>query len=296
MMNSFKGTGVAIVTPFLADQSIDFESLTNIINHLINGGIDYIVSLGTTGESVSLSLEEQKQVVQHTENMINQRVPMMVGCGGNYTQAVLDKMQLMQDWGNFDAFLSVSPYYNKPSQEGIYLHYKALAEASKKPIILYNVPGRTSRNIDPETTIRLANECSNIIGIKEAGNNLMQSIELSRNKPDNFLLISGDDDLLLSQLAHGFDGVISVVANAYPKQWSTVVKLSQENKIEEAREIFHSLFDFVQLIFQENNPAGIKCALHEMQLCDNQFRLPVCPVSTSLDAELRNFVRNYTSA
>lgn len=292
-MLQLKGTGVAIVTPFLANQEVDYSSLTKVIEHLIAGGIDYIVSLGTTGESVSLSMQEQEQIVKHTLSVVNNRIPVVVGCGGNYTLAVIEKMKVMETWGSFDCFLSVSPYYNKPSQEGIYLHYKAIAESTSKKIMLYNVPGRTSRNIEPATTLRLAKDFKNIIGIKEAGNNLMQSIELSRTKPNDFLLISGDDDLLLSQLAHGFDGVISVVANAYPRQWSDVVRLAQNDQIIEARNIFHSLFDFVGLIFKENNPAGIKCALNEMSLCENTFRLPVCPVNDNLDQELRQFVKNY---
>ncbi len=295
-MQKYHGTGVAIVTPFTSENTIDFDALTSVIEHLISGNIDYIVSLGTTGESVSLSIEEQKAIVQHTLKVVNKRIPVMVGCGGNYTDAVVEKMAVMSDWGDFDCFLSVSPYYNKPSQEGIYQHYKKLAEATSKNILLYNVPGRTSRNIEPATTVRLAKDFNNIIGIKEAGNNIVQSIELSRTLPKDFLLISGDDDLLLDQMANGFHGVISVVANAYPKQWSDVVTLSKNNKVSEAREIFNGLFDFVGLIFQENNPAGIKCALNEMDLCLNTFRLPVCPVSDYLDQQLREFVQMYAAS
>lgn len=289
----YKGTGVAIVTPFQQNGEIDFNSLENIINHLIDGGVNYIVSLGTTGESVTLTKEEKKQIVQATLKVVNHRIPVMVGCGGNNTAQVISDMKEMESWADFDCFLSVSPYYNKPSQEGIYQHYKAVAEATQKDIMLYNVPGRTSRNIDSTIIFKLANDYENIIGIKEAGNNTMQSAKLAMSKPENFTLVSGDDDLLLMQLAHGFDGVISVVANAYPAEWSQVVKDAQANNFGPARETFHSLFDFVELIFEENNPAGIKCAMNEMGLCENQFRLPVTPVADDLDQRLRAFVRAY---
>jgi len=291
----YKGTGVAIVTPFTKNGIVDENALEKIINHLIDGGVNYIVSLGTTGESASLTKDEKKQVVQKTLSVVAGRIPVMVGCGGNNTAQVIIDMKEMEAWGVFDCFLSVSPYYNKPSQEGIYQHYKAIADATSKDILLYNVPGRTAKNMLPETVFRIANDCKNVIGIKEAGNSLMQSIELSRGKPEGFQLISGDDDLLLSQMEHGFNGVISVAANAYPQQWSSVVSLMQNGKAVEAREIFHSLFDFVNLIFEENNPAGVKCAMNEMGLCENEFRLPVTPVVKDLDDRLRKFVRDYSS-
>lgn len=290
----YKGTGVAVVTPFQENGRVDINALEKIINHLIDGGVNYIVSLGTTGETATLSVDEKKQVVQKTLTVAANRVPIMIGCGGNNTAKIISDMKEMETWGDFDCFLSVSPYYNKPSQEGIYQHYKAIADSTIKDVLIYNVPGRTAKNILPETVFRIANACSNVIGIKEAGNSLMQSIDLSRGKPDGFLLISGDDDLMLSQMEHGFDGVISVVANAYPKQWSTVVNLMQDRKPVQAREIFHSLFDFVNLIFEENNPAGVKCAMNEMGLCDNHFRLPVTPVEDELDERLRTFVKEYS--
>jgi len=290
---TYSGTGVAIVTPFQADGSLDLSALKNLIDSLIQNGIDYIVSLGTTGETATLTWAEKKEIVQTTIAHVNGRVPVMVGCGGNNTTQVVQQMAEMETWATFHCFLSVSPYYNKPSQEGLYQHYKAVAQSTSKQILLYNVPGRTSRNMQPRTVLRLAADFPNIIGLKEAGNSLMQSIELSENKPENFTLLSGDDDLLLAQLAHGFDGVISVVANAYPTQWSTIVQKANANQLTEARHIFHGLLPFVNLIFAENNPGGIKCALNEMQHCENVFRLPVCPVNGKLDLEIRNFVNNY---
>lgn len=287
----YKGTGVAIVTPFVLNQ-VDYDSLAKIIEYQIQGGVDYIVSLGTTGETATLSLAEQKEIVQFTVKQVANRIPVVLGAGGNNTARVIEQMKDMQSWADFDAFLSVSPYYSKPSQEGIYQHYKAIAQSTTKQIILYNVPGRTSRNMSINTILRLANDFETIIGVKEAGANILQSQELAMHKPKNFTLISGDDDLLLGQLAAGFDGVISVVANAYPKEWSDMVSTIQLGNLSTARALFYSLYPFVQLIFTENNPAGIKCALHEMNLCYNEFRLPIVPVNESLDKEIRNFVRS----
>ena len=290
MKKQFSGVGVAVVTPF-KNGKIDFNSLEQIINHLIEGNVNYIVSLGTTGESVTLTTEEKKEIVQHTVRVVNERVPVMVGCGGNYTSAVMENMIAMEQWADFDAFLSVSPSYSKPSQEGIYQHFKAVAASTDKDIILYNVPGRTAKNMAVETILRLAQDCPNITGIKEAGGNMQQSTELAIHKPNDFTLISGDDDLLLAQMALGFDGVISVAANAFPQQWTDIVKTIQVNRVQKAQEIFHRFYEFIQLIFEENNPGGIKCALNEMGLCENEFRLPVVPVHRDLEERIRAFVR-----
>lgn len=290
-MNMFKGVGVAIITPF-RQHKIDFQSLEKIIDHLIEGGVNYIVSLGTTGESVTLSKEEKQSIVKHTVNYVNDRVPVVVGCGGNNTAKIMSAMHEMQAWANFDAFLSVSPSYSKPSQEGIYQHFKAIAESTSKNIILYNVPGRTAKNMSVDTILHLANDFQNIIGVKEAGGNISQSTELAINKPENFSLISGDDDLLLPQMALGFDGIISVAANAYPRQWSDIVQGVLKNDLPAARAINKKMMPFVSLIFEENNPAGIKCALNEMGLCENESRLPVVPVNPELEKHIRAFVKN----
>ena len=290
MKKQFSGVGVAVVTPF-KNGKIDLNSLEQIIHQLIEGNVSYIVSLGTTGESVTLTTEEKKDIVQHTVQVVNERVPVMVGCGGNYTSAVMENMIAMEQWADFDAFLSVSPAYSKPSQEGIYQHFKAVAASTDKDIILYNVPGRTAKNMAVETILRLAQDCPNITGIKEAGGNMQQSTELAIHKPNDFTLISGDDDLLLAQMALGFDGVISVAANAFPQQWTDIVKTIQVNRVQKAQEIFHRFYEFIQLIFEENNPGGIKCALNEMGLCENEFRLPVVPVHRDLEERIRAFVR-----
>ena len=287
---ALRGTGVAIVTPFQQNGTLDFDALQAVIDHLVKGGVDFIVSLGTTGETATLTKAEKKEVVEFTAKAINNRVELVVGCGGYNTQEVINDMAEMEQWADFSTFLSVSPYYNKPSQEGLFQHYKAIAQATSKNIVLYNVPGRTSRNIEPATVWRLAKACKNIIGLKEAGNSISQSIDLAANKPDHFSLLSGDDDLLLAQLAHGFDGVISVVANAYPKQYCRVVELAHQNNIKEAREIYHQLIPFTKFIFEENNPAGIKCALHKMDLCGNYFRLPVTPVQNELQQKIEQQV------
>lgn len=292
-MSRYSGTGVAIVTPFTPDNQVDFSALQKIIDHLIEGGISYIVSLGTTGETATLTQEEKRKIVQKTIEVVNDRIPVIVGAGGNNTEKVVQDMKAMTEWGDFDTFLSVSPAYNKPSQEGIYQHYKRIAESTDKDIILYNVPGRTARNMEVETTLRLAKNFNNIIGIKEAGNSINQSQELAFHKPEDFLLISGDDDLLLHQMGCGFDGVISVVANAYPKEWSDLVRLAANEHTKSAGTIFKNLLPFANLIFTENNPAGVKCAMNEMGLCENLFRLPVVSVSKKLDEQIRDFVRNF---
>lgn len=289
LKNILRGTGVAVVTPFRKDLSVDFDALAKIINYLIDGGVNYIVTLGTTGETPTLSVSEQKEIIQFTYEKVNDRLPVVVGIGGNNTQSVIEHLQ-SYPLEKAVAILSASPYYSKPSQEGIYQHYKAIDAASPKPIILYNVPGRTGRNIEPETTIRLA-QLPNIVGIKEAGNNMAQGIKLLRDKPDDFLVLSGDDDLAMPQVAIGMDGVISVAANAFPEQFSKMIKLAAEGNIPEAVKINNTLFEAYELLFVENNPAGVKAFMHENGLLENVLRLPLVPLSNVNHQKLKNYLK-----
>jgi len=288
LRNVLRGTGVAVVTPFKKDFSIDYNALENIINYLIDGGVNYIVTLGTTGETPTLSAEEQKEIIRFTDEKVNDRVPVVVGIGGNNTQNVIEHLQ-SYPLEKAVAVLSASPYYSKPSQEGLYQHYKAIAEASPKPVILYNVPGRTGRNLEPETTVRLA-QLPNIAGIKEAGNNMAQGIKLLRDKPEDFLVVSGDDDLAMPQVAIGMDGVISVAANAFPEEFSTMIMLAAEGNISEARKINNKLYEAYELLFVENNPAGVKAFMHEKGLLENVLRLPLVPLSDAIHQKIKNYL------
>ena len=274
----FRGTGVAIVTPFTATYAIDFVAHEKMINHLIQGGVDYIVLLGTTGESPTVSLQEKKALVEFTIEKINKRSPLVVGIGGNNTSEVVLAIQHLLLKG-VDGILSVSPYYNKPQQEGIYRHFKAVAESSPVPVILYTVPGRTGSNIAPSTTIRLATDFLNIIGIKEASGNMNQIYQVLMQRPENFLVISGDDGLTLPMLASGADGVISVVANGYPKEYAAMVKYGLDGDFEQARKIHFQLIDLINALFADGSPGGIKTVLELKQLCQNIVRLPLVPVN-----------------
>ena len=274
----FRGTGVAIVTPFTATYAIDFVAHEKMINHLIQGGVDYIVLLGTTGESPTVSLQEKKALVEFTIEKINNRSPLVVGIGGNNTSEVVLAIQHLLLKG-VDGILSVSPYYNKPQQEGIYRHFKAVAESSPVPVILYTVPGRTGSNIAPSTTIRLATDFLNIIGIKEASGNMNQIYQVLMQRPENFLVISGDDGLTLPMLASGADGVISVVANGYPKEYAAMVKYGLDGDFEQARKIHFQLIDLINALFADGSPGGIKTVLELKQLCQNIVRLPLVPVN-----------------
>lgn len=276
-LHQLRGTGVAIVTPFDEKEQIDFPALGNIINFLIEGGVEYIVSLGTTGETPVLDKSEKKDILQFTYETVGGRIPVVAGIGGNYTKAVIQEMeQLPLD--KAAAILSVSPAYNKPSQEGIYLHYRSVAESSPLPILLYNVPGRTGRNMTADTTLRLA-ALSNIVGIKEASGMMDQCAVILQEKPENFLVISGDDALSLPLLAAGMDGVISVAANAYPAAFSSMVRYCLAGNFDEARIINNRLLPVYDLLFAENNPAGVKAFLHLQGLLKNQVRLPLVPLS-----------------
>jgi 4-hydroxy-tetrahydrodipicolinate synthase len=277
--NKLTGTGVAIVTPFRKDDSIDFKSLAKLVNYQVENNADYIVVLGTTGESVTLSNDEKHAVIDAVIENVDKRVPVVVGIGGNNTQEIINKIRTF-DFAGIDAILSVSPYYNKPSQRGIFEHYKAIASASSLPIILYNVPGRTGSNIAAATTLQLAEEVKNIVAVKEASGNLIQVMDIIKNKPKDFLVLSGDDALALPIIALGGNGVISVAANAFPKEVSEMIDLALDKKIQQARIIHYQLIDLINALFTEGNPAGIKAALAVKGLIGNNLRLPLVPVSS----------------
>ena len=271
---NLKGLGVAIITPFKEDFSVDFRALTKLINHVIDGGVDYIVSLGTTGESVVLNDQEKISVIEHTINTVEKRVPICLGIGGNNTMAIVDKIK-KTNFSNISAILSVSPYYNKPSQEGIFLHYKLISESSSVPIILYNVPGRTSSNIEASTTLKLASKFSNIIGIKEASGDLSQISQIIKNKPKNFNVVSGDDDLTNQIIKNGGDGVISVVGQCLPELFSKMVHEALNKNFSISDKISFELSNFIQSLFKNGNPSGIKSALNHLNICENILRLPL---------------------
>ncbi|MGI4022282.1 MAG: 4-hydroxy-tetrahydrodipicolinate synthase [Janthinobacterium lividum] len=277
-MKKFYGTGVAIVTPFQTDGSVDYPALEKIIENLINNGIDYLISLGTTGESATLSSAEKKEIWRFTAEVVSGRVPLIAGIGGNHTNAVIENIKSF-DKAGFDAILSVSPYYNKPTQEGIYQHYKMIAAKSELPIILYNVPSRTGSNISAETTVRLAHDCANIIAVKEASGNFDQFNQIMRDKPVDFMLISGDDPVTLPMMALGAVGVISVIGNAVPQQFSDMVRLCLDEKWQAARIIHSELIEFTRLMFVDGNPAGVKEALKINGLCGSTLRLPLVNVT-----------------
>lgn len=287
-----KGTGVAIVTPFHDSGTIDFTCYASIIDHVINNGVNYIVVLGTTGESVALSKDEKIAVADFVIDYANGRVPIVLGVGGNNTQEVINTIKYLNFEG-VEAILSVSPYYNKPQQQGIYEHYKEVAVASPVPVILYNVPGRTSSNITAQTTLKLAHEFRNIIGIKEASGNLPQIMEIIRSKPKNFLVISGDDILALPMISMGADGVISVTANAFPAEWSYMVNLLRQGKFKRAREIHYKLLEINNLLFEDGNPSGIKAALDILGLCSNNLRLPLVKVNQKVYDALETAINYY---
>ncbi|OOQ58027.1 4-hydroxy-tetrahydrodipicolinate synthase [Mucilaginibacter pedocola] len=277
-MNRFYGTGVAMVTPFQPDGQVDYSALERLINHLIEGGVEYLVSLGTTGESATLSKDEKKQVFAFTAKTVNKRVALVAGIAGNNTLEVVAEIKAFDTTG-YDAILSASPHYNKPTQEGIYQHYKAIAEASPLPVILYNVPSRTGTSVSAETTVRLAKEFKNIIGIKEASGNFDLMNQLMRDKPEDFLLISGDDPITLPMVAMGGVGVISVTGNALPKQVSDMVRLCLAGDFKGAQAGNYSLIEFTRLMFAEGSPAGVKTALKQLGVCGDTLRLPLVQVS-----------------
>ena len=289
LRNQLKGTGVALITPFTSNGDIDFEALSKVINFVIEGGVEYVVTLGTTGETPTLDKYEKTDIIKYTCEKVNNRVPVVVGIGGNNTKELLNDLETFPLEGAV-AVLSASPYYSKPSQEGIFQHYKALAAASPKPILLYNVPGRTGRNVEAATTIRLANEVENIAGIKEAGNNMVQCMQILRDRPEHFLVVSGDDDLVMPQLACGIDGVISVAANCFPKNFSTMIRAGLQFDFETAKKLNDPLLEAYSLLFAENNPAGVKAFMAELGLIENNLRLPVVPLSEAVYENVKKYL------
>ncbi len=277
-MNKFYGTGIAMVTPFQADGKIDYDGLEKLINYLIEGGVEYLVSLGTTGESATLSSDERKQVWAFTSKTVKRRVGLIAGIAGNNTAEVVETIKHF-DTDGYDAILSASPNYTKPTQEGIYQHYKAIAEVAPLPVILYNVPGRTGSNISAETTVRLAHDFKNIIGTKEASGNFDQMNQIMRDKPQDFLLISGDDPITLPMVALGGAGLISVTGNALPQKTSDMVRLCLAGDFKGAQKIHSALIDFTRLMFVEGSPAGVKTALKHLNICGDTVRLSLVQVS-----------------
>lgn len=290
-MTKFIGTGVALITPFHENLSIDFEALERLVEHNINNGTEYLVISGTTGESVTVTADEKKELIKFISKVNNGRVPLVLGVGGNNTANVINEIKTT-DLSAIDAILSVSPYYSKPTQEGIYQHFKAIAEVSPKPIILYNVPGRTASNMLPETTIRLAKDFDNIIAVKEAGNNVHQYLELLRTKPEDFLVLSGDDDLALGVALAGGSGVISVIGQALPEEFSEMIRLGIAGKAKEAYKVHFDLMPITRLIFSENNPAGIKAVLEALEISKSHVRLPLIEATDTLKKEIKNALKD----
>ncbi len=291
LRQQLRGTGVAIITPFKEDESVDFDALGKLIDFIISNEIEYVVSLGTTGETPTLDKQEKLDILNYTLEKVNGRVPVVIGIGGNNTKAIVKDVESFP-LEKVAAVLSAAPYYNKPSQEGIFQHYKAIAAASPKPIILYNVPGRTGRNMEPSTTIRLANEVANIGGIKEAGNSIPQCMQILRDRPEHFLVVSGDDDLVLPELAAGIDGVISVAANCFPKKFSDMVRAGLAHDFTKANQLNYPLIEAYNLLFAENNPAGVKAFLYELGLIKNVLRLPVVPLSEAIHQKVKAYLKN----
>lgn len=289
LRDQLKGTGVALVTPFKSNFDIDFDALGKVIDFVIEGGVEYVVTLGTTGETPTLDRSEKIDIATYTFEKVGTRVPVVIGIGGNNTH------ELVRDLQTFPvekaaAVLSASPYYSKPSQDGLYFHYKALAAASAKPVLLYNVPGRTGRNVTADTTIRLAREVDNIAGIKEASGDMGQCMQILRDKPEDFLVVSGDDNLVLPQIACGMEGVISVAANCFPKYFSEMTKLCLEGNFKAAKAINDKLIEGYDLLFAENNPAGVKAFLAEQGIIQNYLRLPLVPLSEGVYSKVKGYL------
>jgi 4-hydroxy-tetrahydrodipicolinate synthase len=292
----FQGTGVAIVTPFRDDESVDFVSMGRVIEHIIEGKVEYIVALGTTGESVTLNADEKIAVINFVIEAVNGRLPVVMGIGGNNTCEVERSVKAVCDENcSLSGILSVSPYYNKPGQEGIYQHYRKIASASTLPLIIYNVPGRTGGNMTAATTLRLAAEFKNIVAIKEASGDLNQINHILKNKPRDFMVISGDDQLALPMISLGASGVISVSANAFPAEYSEMIRIALKGKFRKAQEIQNALLDIMDAHFAEGNPGGVKASLAIKKLIQNKLRLPLCPVSKSLYSRLQELIKVFDS-
>ncbi|MBC8319710.1 MAG: 4-hydroxy-tetrahydrodipicolinate synthase [Bacteroidetes bacterium] len=294
MRSNITETGVAIVTPFLSSGEIDYSSLNKLLNNLIDNGVDFIVGLGTTSEAVTLTTAEKKEVMKYVIEVVDNRLPVVMGIGGNNTAAIINDIQ-NTDFTGVSAILSVAPYYNKPNQRGLYEHFKVIAKKSPVPVILYNVPGRTCSNISAETTLKLANEFKNIVAIKEASGDLGQIMNIIKNKPEGFSVLSGDDALTFPMITLGADGVISVVANAFPRYFSEMVDYARKNNIKEAAKIHYSLLEIINLLFTDGNPAGVKAALEIMGVMGNNLRLPMVPVSHEVYLNLVEAIEQFNS-
>lgn len=290
-MKKFEGTGVAIVTPFKSDSSIDFSALGRVLNHVIKGQVNFIVAMGTTGEASTLTKDEKQAVISYVTEAVNNQVPLVIGIGGNNTQEIINSIREL-DLAGVDGVLSVAPYYNKPSQRGIFQHFKAIATCSPLPVIIYNVPGRTSVNITSDTCLELAHECDNIVAVKEASGDLAQIMRIIKGKPENFLVISGDDMMTIPIISAGGSGVISVLANAYPAECSELVSLALKNNFKAAREIQFRFMESIELLFADGNPSGIKAFMSILNLCQNNLRLPLVPVSKNIFSRIQKVVEN----
>lgn len=291
-MTKFRGTGVALVTPFNNNHQVDFNGLEKLVNHCLDGGVEYLVVMGTTGENATLDQDEKLQVLQHVQKVNNGRKPIVYGIGGNNTAGLVETIK-NTDFSGIDAILSVSPYYNKPTQEGIYQHYKTLSTASPVPIILYNVPGRTSSNISAETTLRLAHDFENIIAIKEASGNMEQVMKIINERPEGFLVISGDDNITLPIIACGGDGVISVSGQGFPDVFTQMVRAALAGDFEKARQGHYQLFEVTKLLFAEGNPGGIKAALKIKSICEDHMRQPLWPISDALKGAIKKEIEKH---
>jgi len=288
-MKRFRGTGVAIITPFKNDFSIDFSALGRVLNHVIKGGVNYIVAMGTTGEASTLTRDEKQALVSYVTETVDNRVPVVVGLGGNNTQEIINQIRELELTG-VDGILSVAPYYNKPSQRGLFEHFKAIATCTPLPIMIYNVPGRSSCNISSDTCLELAHECENIVGVKEASGDLAQIMRIIKGKPENFLVISGDDMLTIPVIAAGGSGVISVLANAFPSQCNEIVYNALKNNYKSAREVHFRFIEAIELLFADGNPSGVKAFMSIMNLCQNNLRLPLVPVNKTVYSKIQKFI------
>lgn len=288
--NIFKGLGIALITPFCEDGSVDYDSLAKLLDYQLKNGADFLCILATTGETPCLTADEKAKIKELVVDKVQGRIPILMGCGGNNTAAVVDELK-NGDFKGIDGVLSVCPFYNKPSQEGLYQHFKAIAAATKLPVVLYNVPGRTGVNLKAETTVRLARDCKNIVAIKEASGNLEQVDEIIKNKPNGFDVISGDDSLTFPMISCGAVGVISVIGNALPKEFSKMIRLEFKGEYESARKIHHKFTNLFSLLFIDGNPAGVKAMLHEMGMIKNCLRLPLVPTRISTLQKLSEIMR-----
>jgi 4-hydroxy-tetrahydrodipicolinate synthase len=289
--NIFKGLGIALITPFTTDGAVDYVALKRLIEYQMMNGADFLCILATTGETPCLTADEKQRIKELTVELVNGRIPIAMGCGGNNTAAVVEELRTA-DYKGIDGILSVCPFYNKPSQEGLYQHFKRIAEASPRPVILYNVPGRTGINMSAETTVRLAHDCENIVAIKEASGNLEQVDEIIKHKPERFDVISGDDAITFQMIASGGAGVISVIGNALPKEFSRMIRLEFRGEYEAARKIHHKFTELYKLLFVDGNPAGVKALLHEMGMIENELRLPLVPTRVTTLQKISAILRD----